>query len=72
MPAITPAQFNWQINVEGGNPYVGSGELDGNGITANFFSDTHVRKAFSYCFDYDAMVNDAWLAKVFRPRVQFR
>ena len=30
-PAITPAQFNWQINTEGGNPYIGSGALDGSG-----------------------------------------
>jgi peptide/nickel transport system substrate-binding protein len=59
MPAITPAQMNWQINVEGGNPYVGSGELDGNGIPADFFSNEHVRKAFNYCFDFEAMVNDA-------------
>ena len=51
-PAMTPAQFNWQINVEGGNPYVGSGELDGNGIPPDFFSDIHVRKAFNYCFDF--------------------
>jgi len=58
-PAITPAQFNWNISVEGGNPYVGSGELDGNGIPPDFFTDIHVRKAFNYCFDYDAMINDA-------------
>lgn len=59
MPAITPAQFNWNINVEGGNPYVGSGEVDGNGITPTFFTDEHIRKAFNYCFDFDAMVRDA-------------
>ncbi len=58
-PAITPAQFNWNINLEGGNPYVGSGELDGNGIPPDFFSDIHVRKAFNYCFDFDAMIQDA-------------
>ena len=58
-PSITPAQLNWQINVEGGNPYTGSGKLDGNGIPANFFSDIHVRKAFNYCFDFNAMVKDA-------------
>jgi peptide/nickel transport system substrate-binding protein len=57
--AMTPAQFNWQINVEGGNPFAGSGELDGNGIPADFFQDLHVRKAFNYCFDFDAMINDA-------------
>jgi peptide/nickel transport system substrate-binding protein len=58
-PAITPAQMNWQINVEGGNPFVGSGALDGNGIPPTFFSDIHIRKAFNYCFDFDAMVNEA-------------
>lgn len=58
-PAITPAQFNWQINIEGGNPYVGSGEIDGNGIPADFFADLHIRRAFNYCFDFDAMVQDA-------------
>ena len=57
--AMTPAQFNWNINVEGGNPFAGSGALDGSGIPADFFSDLHVRKAFNYCFDYDAMINDA-------------
>ena len=59
LPGITPAQFNWGINVEGGNPYIGSGELDGNGIPPDFFTDIHIRKAFNYCFDYDAMINDA-------------
>ena len=58
-PAITPAQLNWQINIEGGNPYVGSGEIDGNGITPDFFNDLHVRKAFNYCFDSETMVQDA-------------
>jgi len=57
--AMTPAQFNWQINVEGGNQFVGSGELDGNGIPPDFFSDIHIRKAFNYCFDFDTMIKDA-------------
>jgi len=59
VPAMTPAQFNWNINVEGGNPYVGSGELDGNGIPPDFFSDIHVRKAFNYCFDFETMIKEA-------------
>jgi peptide/nickel transport system substrate-binding protein len=58
-PAITPAQMNWNINIEGGNPYIGSGELDGNGITPDFFSDIHIRKAFNYCFDFEAMIEAA-------------
>lgn len=59
MPSITAGQFNWNINVEGGNPYVGSGQVDGNGITPNFFQDEHIRKAFNYCFDFQTMVKDA-------------
>jgi len=55
----TDAFFVFDINVEGGNPYVGSGQLDGNGIPPDFFSDIHVRKAFNYCFDWDAFIKDA-------------
>lgn len=55
----TDAFFVFDINVEGGNSYIGSGQLDGNGIPANFFSDVHVRKAFNYCFDWEAYIADA-------------
>ena len=55
----TDAMFVFEVKVDGGNPYVGSGELDGNGIPANFFSDVHVRKAFNYCFDWEAFIEDA-------------
>jgi peptide/nickel transport system substrate-binding protein len=58
-PVMTPAQFNWQVNVEGGNPFIGSGALDGNGVPPDFFQDEHVRKAFNYCFDYDALIVEA-------------
>jgi len=52
--------FVFDINVEGGNPYLGSGVLDGNGIPPDFFSDIHVRKAFNYCFDWEAYIQDAF------------
>jgi len=52
----TDAFFVFNINTDGGNPYIGSGALDGNGIPADFFSDVHVRKAFNYCFDWDAYI----------------
>ncbi len=51
--------MNFNITTEGGNPYVGSGQLDGNGIPADFFNDIHVRKAFNYCFDWDTFISDA-------------
>ncbi len=55
----TDAFFVFNINTDGGNPYIGSGKLDGNGIPPDFFSDIHVRKAFNYCFDWDAFIQDA-------------
>jgi peptide/nickel transport system substrate-binding protein len=60
-PQITRTDvfFNFDIKVEGGNPFVGSGVLDGNGIPPNFFADEHVRKAFNYCFDWDVFIQDA-------------
>ncbi len=54
----TDAFFNFKINTSGGNNFIGSGKLDGNGIPANFFSDPHVRKAFAYCFDWDTYIKD--------------
>jgi peptide/nickel transport system substrate-binding protein len=52
------AMFNQQINVEGDNPFVGSGQLGGEGIPPDFFQDVHVRRAFSTCFDYDTLIAD--------------
>ena len=49
----TDIGFSFQVNTEGGNSFIGSGKLDGDGIPADFFSDVHVRRAFAYCFDYD-------------------
>ncbi len=42
------------------NPYIGSGKLDGNGIPPDFFSDVHIRKAFSYSFDWKTYINDVY------------
>ncbi len=55
----TDVFMTFDLNVEGGNPYVGSGQLDGNGIPPDFFNDIHIRKAFNYCFDFDAYIQDA-------------
>jgi len=50
---------NVKTGESGSNPYIGSGQLDGNGIPPNFFSDIHVRKGFSYCFNYDTYIEEA-------------
>jgi peptide/nickel transport system substrate-binding protein len=54
------AFFVFDINVEEDNPYVGSGRLDGDGIPQDFFSDAHIRRAFNYCFDWDAYITGAF------------
>jgi peptide/nickel transport system substrate-binding protein len=41
------------------SPYIGSGQLDGNGITPDFFSDINVRRALNYCFDYETYISEA-------------
>ena len=54
----TDIGFNFNINTEGGNSFIGSGQLDGDGIPADFFSDVHVRRAFNYCFDFDTLATE--------------
>jgi peptide/nickel transport system substrate-binding protein len=54
----TDVGFNFVTNDEGGNSYMGSGVLDGDGINAEFFSDPAVRRAFNYCFDYDTYLEE--------------
>jgi len=51
--------FNIATDDQGNNPYIGSGQLDGNGIPPDFFTDIHVRRAMAYCFDYEAYIEDA-------------
>ncbi|MEW5869192.1 MAG: ABC transporter substrate-binding protein [Chloroflexota bacterium] len=55
--------LNFAINTEGGNNFIGSGQLDGNGVPSNFFTNIHVRKAFAYCFNYDAYLEQVLLGE---------
>lgn len=58
--SATDVLLNANINTEGGNNYIGSGVLDGNGVPPDFFNDVHIRKAFNYCFDWDTYIKDVW------------
>lgn len=51
--------FTVKIN-PAGNPDIGSGRLDGEGIPPDFFADLDVRRGFSYAFDYDALMRDTF------------
>ena len=62
LPAVsrTDVFLNFSVATDeaGNNPYIGSGQLDGNGVPPDFFSDEDVRLAFNYCFDYDTYIAD--------------
>jgi peptide/nickel transport system substrate-binding protein len=70
MPAASTDDIflNFNIPTEGGNPYIGSGQLDGTGIPPDFFSDIHVRKAFNYCFDRDTFIAEVRQGEAFPHR----
>jgi len=65
VPVLATQSFfmNMKINPQG-NPDIGSGKLDGNGIPPDFFSDLHVRRGIAYAFDYAAYWRAAWLGKM--------
>lgn len=61
--------FNFNVsNPDGSNTYLGSGELDGNGIPADFFGDVHIRKAFNYCFDWDTYIQDIFQGEAIQSK----
>ncbi len=55
---VVPTEVPTEAPVE--NPYIGSGQLDGNGVPPDFFSDEHIRKAFAYAFDWDTYASDLY------------
>ena len=58
--------FNWNVAAKG-NPYIGSGKLNGNGIPPDFFSNLDVRKAFEYLFPHKIFINQVWLGHAITP-----
>lgn len=59
--------FNQKVDNTGGNSFLGSGALDGNGIPPNFFSDIHIRKAFVACFDYQTYIAQVFKGEALQP-----
>ncbi len=58
-PAATDAAAtDAPVDLGPSSQYIGSGQLDGNGIPVDFFADVHVRRAFSYAFDWDTYIAD--------------
>lgn len=50
--------FNFGIEASGGNEFIGSGQLDGDGIPPDFFADIDVRRGFIQCFDTETFIRD--------------
>lgn len=61
------AFFNYKINPEG-NPDIGSGKLDGEGIPPDFFADKDIRLGFAYSFDYATFLKDVWMGEAVQPK----
>ncbi len=61
--ANTAVFMNLKIDTGGGNPDVGSGRLDGNGVPSDFFADVNVRRAVAYSFDYGTAIRDCQRGK---------
>jgi len=55
---VTGIYMNLKIDTSGGNPDVGSGRLDGNGVPGDFFADVNVRRGIAYAFDYATAIRD--------------
>lgn len=55
---MTGIYMNLKIDTSGGNPDVGSGRLDGNGVPGDFFADVNVRRGVAYAFDYNTAIQD--------------
>ncbi len=58
--------FNQKIRPEG-NPYIGSGKLDGQGIPPDFFADLNVRAGFEYSFDWKIYIKEALKGEAEKP-----
>lgn len=59
LPSVSRTDAFMVFDTGPDSPYIGSGQLDGNGIPPNFFSDIHVRRAMAACFDYDTYIAEA-------------
>ena len=59
VPTLLNQALFFQFDIDPNSALIGSGQLDGNGIPVDFFSDIDVRKGFAYAFDWDTYINEA-------------
>jgi peptide/nickel transport system substrate-binding protein len=68
LPSIVRHNVFFNFALPEGNPYAGSGQLDGQGVPLDFFADVHVRRAFDACFDRSAFITDTLAGQGEMPR----
>jgi peptide/nickel transport system substrate-binding protein len=66
LPQMQADAFFFQFDISEESTFVGSGQLDGNGIPLDFFTDDDLRLGFAYAFDYDTMIEDGLLGEAQR------
>ncbi len=54
--------FNLKIDAAA-SPFVGTGRLDGDGISSDFFTDLHVRRGFTHAFDRRRAITEVHLGR---------
>jgi len=59
LPTLANDAFFFQFAISPESTFVGSGQLDGNGIPLDFFTDTNVRKGIACAFDWETYLKDA-------------
>ena len=67
LPTLEYLEMYLNFAIANNSPYIGSGELDGNGIPPDFFSDIDVRKAFAYSINYSTIINDIFSGDAMQP-----
>lgn len=68
LPTVWTANvyFVWPVRED--SAFIGSGQLDGEGIPPDFFGDLDVRKAFCYSMGYDVMLEQVLLGNNVQAR----
>jgi len=58
LPNLTVDSFFMTFDIDPASDYIGSGQLDGEGIPLDFFNDIDVRKGMNYAFNWDVYIAD--------------
>jgi peptide/nickel transport system substrate-binding protein len=67
LPTLSYTGLYFNFMTANNSPYIGSAELDGNGVPPDFFNDIDIRKAFAYSIDYDTIINEIYAGEAQQP-----